>query len=524
MERWAGVARRRRLQRLPGAPLCSITVFNSTVDNLARSVIDRLVFHTVAGQVEEIGEPDERVFNRRMLLFRRRLEMHLPSTIPWSRDQFVASYRGDRRWALYRNAADSLLVDALSHRDAKLRTFVKVEKTPVWNTFAMFRDCTKRVSVPRPIQPRSPRFNVEFGRFFRPFEPMLYRAIDLARRDRGQEEPCVMKGHNAAERAQILRRAWLRLRNPVAFKADAHRFDGHVSRTALRWSHSIYKKKLMPGSGYDRRFLAKLCAAKEVNRGSGVCADGKVSYRLVGKRASGDMDTSGGNGLISAGLWDAYCDARNVPAFIFSDGDDVIIMMEGRYAEQFLDHPDRWFLEMGFVMKIDGPMREFEQIEFCQCRPVEVEAGVWLMVRNPVFAVAKDHHSQVVWQNEGELRAWLAAVGTGGEALAGDVPVYGALYKCYLREGHGAAPRMPTGDELNRAMQAMLHSQHRRRFAPPTDTARVSFYAAFGITPTEQVALEQWYYSKTVDWPPVENHCSAGDAGYLSGCARESWA
>jgi hypothetical protein len=443
----------------------------------------------------------------------------MPSTIPWTKQRFVASYLGDRRHALYEKALASLETSPLVEEDSHLKTFVKTEKTFEYSAFAdQVYDDLKREPVPRPIQPRDPRYNVEVGRYIKPLEPCLFKGIDRVRQDQGQQGPCVMKGHNLWERAKILREQWMLYPKPCWIKADASRFDGHVSKIALRWEHGIYKQKVSYGGRDEERDFAKYLKWQETMRGRAWTADGFLSYRLNGHRATGDMNTGCGNTLLSIAMWDSYSRMKGVQCAIFGDGDDTIIMLpDERMLQWYLMGVDAWFLEMGFVMKVEAFGSDFSQLEFCQTRPIEVRPGEWLMVRNPKSAFAKDHHSQTFWTSELDMRAWLKAVSEGGEAIAGDVPVFGALYQAYGRLAGDARPRADYYD-LPYVMLQMRMGAGRRYFARPSDSARVSFYEAYGITPGEQQLIEDEFSDLEVGWPPERVDAANVDGSYLVGC------
>jgi hypothetical protein len=105
-----------------------------------------------------------------MTLSTRRDEIlgNVPMSAPCTADEFVSLYAGDRRQKVYALARDSLKVRQLEGRDAALSTFVKAEK---------FNMSKKRDPAPRVIQPRSPRFNLEVGRYLKRMEKKIYESI-----------------------------------------------------------------------------------------------------------------------------------------------------------------------------------------------------------------------------------------------------------------------------------------------------------------------------------------------------------
>lgn len=79
----------------------------------------------------------------------------------------------------------------------------------------------------------------------------------------------------------------------------------------------------------------------------------------------------------------------------------------------------------------------------------------------------------------------------GGEALAGDIPVYTSFYKCYPRydttvNKQELLPLYESGFyQMSDGLNAKFGSVHPR--------TRASFMLAFGITPPEQRVLERHF-------------------------------
>jgi hypothetical protein len=138
---------------------------------------------------------------------------------------------------------------------------------------------------------------------------------------------------------------------------------------------------------------------------------------------------------------------------------------------------------------IELPVTVFEQIEFCQSHPVLGSTG-YLMVRDPRTAIAKDSVALKPLDNNAIKQQWLAAVGMGGLALTAGLPVYQQFYSMFKRHSNGAKPLKDTTLDggffrLSKGMS--------RVDTPISDETRFSFWLAFGINPTEQRCLEDYY-------------------------------
>jgi hypothetical protein len=395
---------------------------------------------------------------------------------PLTCDEFVNQCPANKK-ALYTRAAKLYVERGWSARDAKIKCFVKFEKI----------NFTKKADpAPRIIQPRTPVYNIALGRFTRCVEEKLYHA--LAEEWGVMEgEKVVMKGLTVEEVAHQLRLKWNRVRDPVALGLDASRFDQHVSRDALIWEHSIYKKLF----GYNPE-LAALLKMQLNNRGYAFVDGHKIEYKVDGTRASGDMNTSLGNCLIMCELVLEYVRSVGINAQFANNGDDCVLIIE-RADLAKVANLDTWFLTYGFEMKLESTATTFEHIEFCQMQPVMTCASTdsWVMVRQPVSAFGKDAMSLAV-NTELGFRQWSYQVGVGGHALYGDMPIYCELYEAYRR--NGIPSNVSSSYVVSDSGFIRLTKVPRIRGntpVPVTDDVRLSFYSAFGYPPSVQIAMER---------------------------------
>jgi hypothetical protein len=465
-------------------------VHNSSLNNLARGVLTRVLL------VKGAPAPRPRVgiYDERLRYFRNGLLKRFSSTTPVSRHEFVDYYKG-RRKTLYQRAADSLLHTSISRKDAVIKAFVKAE---------FINSDDKPDPDPRVISPRDPRYNVEVGRYLRPIEHQVYRAIaDVF------GEITVLKGYNAEQIGEIFATKWDKYCDPVAIGLDASRFDQHVSVEALEWEHSVYN------GIYHSDELRKLLSWQLHNSVIGHCRDGKLKYVTDGCRMSGDMNTALGNCLIMCALVHAYLKSRGIQGSLANNGDDCTVIIERRNLLKFQGGLTDWFLEMGFNMKVEAPVFNIEGIEFCQTHPVFV-GGSFTMVRNFPKALSKDCLSLKQMDSPKVCRAWMDAVGQGGLSLTGGIPIYQDFYSSYIR----LSASINTGEkyhlarnskrrhrapdvELNGGMAWLSKGMSRNYQAVSPDT-RHSFYLAFGVTPDEQLLMESFYRKVTWNYNVVE--------------------
>lgn len=477
------------------SPNIAIVPFNNDIDTLERAVKERVFFvknidKSSPQKFTGPPKPEPGLFAARLEETRRLLRPFLPSTAPISHQQFVDGTPSRKR-KCYQEALESINLDGLDlERDSSVSVFVKYEKTD---------RTTKADPVPRVISPRDPKFNIALGRYLKPIEEKIFKALGKL-----FGHPTVMKGMDTDKTAAVLKEKWDMFNKPVAIGLDASRFDQHVSLEALQFEHSIYEDCFY--SGKHRRKLRNILRCQEKNRCVGRTPDGALSYTIDGTRMSGDMNTSLGNCVLMCMMIKAYALHKQVDVQLANNGDDCVVFLEQRNLARFSDGLFQWFLEMGFNMAIEPPSYELEEIEFCQCRPV-FDGSKYTMCRNPMTAIAKDsvylkHSDQFI-----TYKSWLHAVGTGGLALAGGMPVFNSFYELYRRSGsetwwsrrRGRNKKVGLTDDVLPWFMRQVGMHGRRCSAEPTPEARASFYFAWGVTPDEQMALEKHYDTLSLD-------------------------
>jgi hypothetical protein len=481
-----GTPKERRYVRVAGAgPLLDVVPFTNDLTTLMRAVTERVFLVKGDGCFQRPPRPEPGCFFQALDCVWTQLVPLLPSTAPVSHQDFVDRYSG-RKKEMYQRALEEIRTGRTTLKeDAEVKVFVKYEKT----------DHTNKVNpVPRVISPRNPRFNIRVGRYLSPLEERLFKSLGLLFHD---EHPTVIKGFNASESARVLREKWDMFCDPVAVGLDASRFDQHVSSEALKWEHGVYLNCF--GAKKHKKRLSRLLSYQLVNRCSGETPDGKVKYTVNGTRMSGDMNTSLGNCVLMCSMMKAYFIHKNVDAQLANNGDDCVVFLERSQLEHFMLGLTDWFLKLGFNMAVETPVDVFEHVEFCQTKPV-FDGFEWIMCRNPHTALAKDSVMLKTWDGPSVFRGWLDAVGTGGLALTGRLPVFQAFYRSYVRSGK----KRNIPKELLPWSFTSLCKGMKRTTGIVSPEARCSFWDAFDITPDEQVALEEYYDSFMVAQTPGE--------------------
>lgn len=471
-----GIEKQRKVWHLPGlVPYTKMGVHNNSFVNLRRGLMERVYYvEGPGGSLIPPPAPDPGSFDR-LGDFSERVVRYIGVTVPSSLTQVLEMYKGDRRHKVYAKAYESLLVKAVEAADARMTTFVKAEKI----NFGKKAD-----PAPRVIQPRSPRYNLWLGQYLKKLEKKVYKAIQAVyEADFQTNGPIVCKGLTATTTAGVIASKWAGFVDPVAVGLDASRFDQHVSVDALRWEHAVY---LSCYRGQHRADLARVLEWQIKNHGIARTATAVVKYRREGCRMSGDLNTSLGNCLIMCGLVHRYARDRQIRVDLANQGDDCVVVLERRDLAKFSRGLSEWFLSFGFNMKVEPPATCMEEIEFCQSRPVRC-GDRWVMCRS-LPALTKDVHSILPWDNGKMAYGWATAIADSGLAIASGMPVFESLYLKLREAGCGVVlGAHPLRDEGG---LARLAKGEKARPMGVTDTARVSFWRAFGVPPYLQRILE----------------------------------
>jgi len=275
---------------------------------------------------------------------------------------------------------------------------------------------------PRIISPRSPKYNILLGQYInKRNELAIYSGIDVL-----WGEVSVFKHCNLQVMATEIVRKWNTFTSPVAVGLDASRFDQHVSRRALNFEHSVYRR-LWPGD----KMLNDLLRCQLINycKGKGDLYD--FEYKATG-RMSGDMNTSVGNVILMTSVLLHWKETLGLEFKLVNNGDDSVAIMESTDLAEFLRGFDLFFVAYGFNMVAETPVYHVEEIEFCQMKPVQLDNG-WMMVRKPT-SVFKD---MIAISSKGVAHYdnYLRDVGMCGLSLYSDCPLVGVFYNTLSSRG-----------------------------------------------------------------------------------------
>jgi len=356
-------------------------------------------------------------------------------------------------------------------KDRVLSVFTKFEKA----------DTTKAARV---INPPNSRYGLMLGKWLKANEHKYFQSINAVWGARTKHT--VFKGIDIYEAAETMRSKWDRFADPVAVGIDARKLDAHVSVPALKYEHSFYNDVFQDPE------LAEILKWQLTSKSVGYVIDGKVEASFPGTRCSGDLNTSLGNCILVCAMVWAFVEGLCIDCELVNNGDDCVVIMERADLERFLAELEEWFVERGFRMVVENPVDEFEQIVFCQARPV-CSGGIWRMVRDPFTCLKKDPVCLRPLSSAKSFAKWRGAVGRGGLSLTSGIPVLQAFYACLMRGTRQCTRRYFTNVvcQGNSMLERGANlDAHQELVQPGT---RDSFHAAFGISPAEQRAMEAYY-------------------------------
>lgn len=463
--------------------ICSSVRFgahSNTLQNVQRAVAERVLYVPSSnGGLQSCPKPRSKgyLFNL-MQPFHRQFQKIISNDTsfpipPLSDELFCSTYIGAKK-KRYEDACESLLRESATQKDAKIKSFVKIEK---------INFSSKPDPAPRIIQPRTFRYSAALGKIIKHLEKPLFKTIKEI-----FGGPTVLKGLDCVGQAKALEEMWNQFDNPVAIGLDASRFDQHCSVEMLEWEQTIW-----PMMTTSKRQLKRLMKMQLYNNGTAYVEDGKVKYKTNGSRMSGDMNTSSGNCLIMCAMVWTYCKSLGIKKFrLANNGDDCILIVESKHLNNVTSNLNTFFTSLGYTMKMDKPVYEFEQISFCQTQPV-FDGVQYRMCRDPRIAMAKDLCCLLnITTDNHKMKVWHNAMRCGGLALTSGIPCWQSFYTMFPSSDEKVGKKEMTLNNLYESGMFRMISSDRSLFSKViTDEARFSFWKAFGILPDDQVLLEQ---------------------------------
>lgn len=213
----------------------------------------------------------------------------------------------------------------------------------------------------RAINSRTDEFKCAFGPWIKAMEQIVYHQPDFIKHVPVAERPAYIEGRLSAFGAKY-------------FWADFTAFESHFKPEILETLEFILYRHL--ASKHPER--SKLWPLLDVIKGENMCLFKHFNVRVRGRRMSGEMNTSLGNGFVNLMLI----------GYLFSCyGENAVSVVEGDDSNtRFFDHCPTIedFAKLGFTVKC-GVTEHLEHMSFCG---LVYDRGDKINIPDPLKAVA----------------------------------------------------------------------------------------------------------------------------------------
>jgi len=382
---------------------------------------------------------------------------------PCSYDHIIKRATGGKKKLLL-SAKESLEFNGVTAEDAKIKMFLKDDKYEVFDT------SDPKTVAPRCIQYRSKRYCLPLASYMHPVEENLYKALDLS------GTPIFAKSRNLTQRGEDLRTKYDYFTNPVILCLDHSKFDAHYLKDLIELEHRSHLRHFRREC---RQQLRKLLNMQLRNKGA--TKHGTIFHTLY-TRMSGDQNTGSGNSKGNYAMLAAFCEENGLVACYYVDGDDAVIIFEAKPG--FKPDPG-FFSQFGMETKIEAYTTEFQDMEFCQTRPV-FDGKSWRMVRNPSRLLSRLNWSTKPVVNKAK---YLKSVGLCEMALGVGLPV-GQYVGNTLSTLYSDA-KYDASNPLHYVASREFMRPTNVKLVEPTMAARLSYERAWGITVADQLRIEK---------------------------------
>jgi hypothetical protein len=323
----------------------------------------------------------------------------------------------------------------------KIKSFVKTESYPV------YKNC-------RLINSRSDFFKAYSGRYFKALENALYKNPHFIKHVPVPQRPSVVRGLKQAGRRY--------------FMSDFTAFESHFTPAVMNAIECVLYRYMFQNTPEDADFICDVITGEnEMSTRTGVRASVK------GRRMSGDMCTSLGNGFTNLMLAKFLAHKQGKELYGFVEGDDGLFA-----TEACLDTND--YAQLGFTIKIE------EIADPCLgsfCGMVFTDTDE--IIRNPIdFCANFGWTSSFIHAGDAIMRQLLRAKALSACYETPQCPIVGALARLALRQTRGVVPRWVES-----------YKQQPKDEFPipdfcPSSQARETVHHLYGISPANQLLAE----------------------------------
>lgn len=410
-------------------------------------------------------------------------------------ESVIQGFHGKRR-ARYQKAHADILRGGVNKRHARTTMFVKLEGIK-YSTEKVNPSC-------RAIQFRAPSYTLLASTYFKPIEHHLYQ---VAGGFGFPKSRFIAKNMRPDQRAASMLEKFNSLPGCEVLELDASRFDAHVSKELLEIEHLFWRR-----CNRDPEF-AKLLDWQLVNQGSAYTKQGRIRYSVEGGRMSGDANTAAGNCVLMSCMLSAFGMSLGAKFDFLCDGDDSVFFYQGPRVTE--ERVIEFFLNFGMTMKIENRTTEFQNINFCQGKPVRLR-GKWTLVRDPKKILSKTTINPKFGNVQFRPKL-LKSIAQAELSLNRGCPIL-QDYLCALirvADKYMSKNGLSDGGLLHPSVfcEYRLRRDHTSDWReagpqPITQEARVDFSRAWGISVAEQLRMEESL--RTWEFNLMDTSCAGG--------------
>lgn len=330
---------------------------------------------------------------------------------------------------------------------ARIASFIKLE------FYLIFK-------YPRMINSRCDAFKAFSGRYFKSIERVVYDVQSPF------GHPFFIKHVPVCDRPQMISK----LAGPRFFGTDYSSFEASFVSDIIRNIEGTLYKHMLKNFPLVAKYIVRVISGtNRIRTRSGFNMD------VLGRRMSGDMCTSLGNGFTNLMLMLFYAHEHGMVIDGFVEGDDGLFSSVG-------DIDGKWFTRLGFTLKIEESVTPGEA-SFCGC----LNDGINI-IKDPVKALISlcfAHGVKNLKPNSPRLAGIFACKALSALCELPRCPIVTEFALMMLRRVPGVTPIfVPDGYHASPDISRLDYNHH-----IPTST-RVLFHSVFNISVAMQLHIE----------------------------------
>jgi len=377
--------------------------------------------------------------------------------VPVSFEYFLEGYSSGRKKELVHGKE---IADAgIKPEHFTMKAFVKMEVLP-------WAGGCKVDRKPRLIQGRHDAITATTGPYMLSIKNPILEALA------SQEYITIAVGWNAESAGHWYKP--LAEAGMIAIEFDISAFDTAVSDTALSTWTSDTERICK-----DSDVLKILNTRNSIQKGT---TRRGIKYKRLGQVSSGDADTSLGNSVLHAKVWNevltVWLTKHKTPFRVAIMGDDSVVSVGQSYVQHMESLVPQIFKEHGFKVTLEHKARSIFDAGFCSQRFVPVQGG-WILAPKLGRVLSKTFWSLTNWGRS--QPSYAKAVAQSLENAGMGLPVFRVLVSVILsKTRHRKALQLPNIE--HKIVAQVRHSV--------SETSWLAFCSTYSLSREQVLELE----------------------------------